>query len=151
RGGIGDGAEGSYYGDLFTEPPADTPFLSGEGDENDDDDRPDYAGRVADADYDSEFLLLLEARVPGGEPFGLRSGTGGDARWTGWREIALPFERYDWGELEPELVGEDELVCTSLWTYEAYPDDESLDWTPKRATVTVVGENGESVGSFAVE
>lgn len=105
RGGIGDGAEGNYYGDLFTETPAEAPFLSGDEDGGANDDRPGFVGWVEDADYDAEFLLLLEARVPGDEPFGLRWGTGSDARWTGWHEIALPFERYDWGSSNPNWLG----------------------------------------------
>jgi hypothetical protein len=153
RGGIGDGADGRYDGELYTEAPDSTPFLPGPDGES-----RDVVGDVTDADYDREFVLLYEVRMDAARAFRvLPIGAVREPEWTGWRELALPLAVDPEGELPEELrdgdgngdedEGERGIVCTSLATYVVDPEDEPLDVRPASATVTLYDDEGDRRGS----
>lgn len=130
--GLAADSSDDYRADLFTESPADVDDLLTDhyprkprSLEND----------VRNADYDSEFLLLFEAKMPRDEAYSvLPTILYGDLGWTGWRAVAAPMAR---NPRDPETLDfaddVDELVATTLVRYAA-------DATPSKAVVTVYDE-----------
>ena len=91
---------------------------------------------LAQTDFDEQFVLFVEARMPVGERYFLGPTVFEDAEWTGFREAALPVRRSDAAHVsDPSFEGAEELVCTALVRFEA-------DTVPARATVEVYDEDG---------
>jgi hypothetical protein len=91
---------------------------------------------VSQTDFDDEFLLFVEVRMPVDERYFVSPTPFEEPRWTGIREAALPVRRSDATDVEdPSFEGADAIVCTALVRFEA-------DSAPATGTVEVYGEDG---------
>lgn len=129
--------DGSYRAWLVTDPPdedliaADLPAAE----------RSELRQRVADADYESGFLLVVEVRSRIESRVQVGPTVRHDARWTGLGSAELPVRLSDARDVDdPSFEGETHLVSTGFIEFEA-------GRAPRRASVAVYAEDGSQLAT----
>lgn len=109
------------------------------------DERRALSQSLRQTDFESQFVLVVEVRMPADERYFLNASIFEDARWTGVGRATLPVRQNDAADVEdPSFEGADELACTALVRFEA-------DTTPTHATVEVYDEQGGQRGEIPAE
>ena len=118
-GGLGPNDKRNYYARLITERPTEElfPHKPTKGS-----DTKHLQKAVMGVDFDASFLLLVQARMKFHDRVGINSMS--RPRWVGWRIISIPLILREWGKVQPELVGADQLISTNIIQFEC-------DSTPK--------------------
>ena len=133
-GGLGPNDERSYYAQLITEHPTEElfPHKPTRGS-----DTKHLQKAVMGVDFDTSFLLLAQVRMKFHNRVGISSMS--RPRWDGWRIISIPLTLREWGKVQPELVGADQLINTHIIQYKC-------DTTPKSGRAVLRGQvNDNSV------
>ncbi|MFC6962778.1 hypothetical protein [Halocatena marina] len=86
--------------------------------------------------FDTEFLLLFEARMATEDRFGVYSRF--SPEWIGWRTVSLPLSTHPWGEIGPEHSDAEALVYTGLMRF-------SSDATPSSGRAVVYNSEGTAI------
>lgn len=120
-----------FSGRLITEPPDRRVFTDAavnDGSEI-------FQQPIEETDFDTEFLLLVEARATE-DRFGVYSQF--SPEWIGWQTISIPLTTRPWGEIGPEHRDAEELVYTGLMRF-------SSDATPSSGRAVVYNSEGTAI------
>ncbi|SDM78736.1 hypothetical protein SAMN04487949_2595 [Halogranum gelatinilyticum] len=132
EGGLGDDNDAQFHTRLVVSPETAPTFL-----QSSDAESPGHLqNRVADADFDSQFFLLFEARMSHDAAYHVHTRLSPEPNWTGWSTLGIPLETDSATDVADEYYPDaDELVCTALYRYESAS-------SPGAAEVTLYDEDG---------
>lgn len=133
EGGLGDDNDDQYYTRLVVSPETAPTFLGAENGAN----AGDMQRWVDEADFETQFLLLFEARMAHEEAFHVHNLTGTNPEWTGWSTLDITLQADPARDVADEYYPDaDELVCTALLSYESKS-------SPGAATVRLFDDAGQ--------
>lgn len=130
--GLGDDNDARYHARLVVSPETAPTFLRSSDDET----AVQLQKRVDEVDFDSQFLLLFEARMSHEEAYHVHNRLSPEPTWTGWSTLDVSLETDSATDVADEYYPDaDELVCTALVSY----DSKS---SPGSAKVTLYDKEG---------
>ena len=132
EGGLGDDTDARFHTRLVVSPDTAPTFLR----TSDAETAVQLQKRVDGADFDSQFLLLFEARMSHDEAYHVHNRLSPEPTWTGWSTLDISLETDPATDVADEYYPDaDELVCTALISY----DSKS---SPGGAKVTLYDSEG---------
>jgi hypothetical protein len=142
EGGLGDDNDARYHARLVVSPETAPTFLR----TSDAETAAQLQRRVEEADFDSRFLLLFEARMSHEAAYHVHNRLSPEPTWSGWSTLDIPLETDPATDVADEYYPDAaELVCTALVSY----DSKS---SPGGAKVTLYDEEGRTkAGSIRVD
>ncbi|WP_158589338.1 hypothetical protein [Halococcus sp. IIIV-5B] len=118
--GLGPNDNPPYYARLITKPPEQQlfPNISTNGL-----DTKSLRDMVAETDFERSYLLLIQARMKFQDRFGIYPQS--EPQWVGWRTLSIPLYTENWGTVQPNLQGANELVSTNMIRFKSETTPQS--------------------------